>query len=272
MPRKRTPKTKLAPMRQPSPPPPLEPYPDLPNPTPDQCLSVRDRLLSLHGFPEDFARYRRGAGASPNKLPPESVLDGLVSTLLSQNTTDSNSKRAFLNLKSAFPTWQQVLDAEPKRLEDAIRCGGLAVTKAARIRSILKGVREKRGEICLEYLRGLSVAEVKTELSRFKGVGPKTVACVLMFQLQQEDFPVDTHVFRITKAIGWVPFKSDREKAYLHLNKRIPDELKFDLNCLLVTHGKLCERCVAVKRGNLKTPGPHSSCPLDYVVEQQESK
>jgi len=59
--------------------------------------------------------------------------------------------------------------------------------------------------------------------------------------------------------------KADREKAYLHLNKRIPDELKFDLNCLLVTHGKLCERCVK-KRGNLQTGGPLTSCPLEFVT------
>ncbi|XP_020259386.1 putative DNA glycosylase At3g47830 isoform X2 [Asparagus officinalis] len=226
-----------------------EPYPDHPNPSPEQCRSVRDDLLQLHGIPQQFAAaYRQRSSATTANAEAISVLDGLISTLLSQNTTDANSSRAFQSLKSSFPTWQQVLDADPKSLEGAIRCGGLAATKAARIKSILEAVRDKRGEFCLEYLRGLPVDEVKAQLSRFKGIGPKTVACVLMFQLQKEDFPVDTHVFRIAKALGWIPMKADREKAYLHLNKRIPDELKFDLNCLLVTHGKLCERCVS-KRG-----------------------
>ena len=63
-------------------------------------------------------------------------------------------------------------------LEDAILCGGLAATKAARIRAMLRGVREKRGAICLEYLRELSVDEVKKELSQFKGIGPKTVSYI----------------------------------------------------------------------------------------------
>lgn len=71
----------------------------------------------------------------------------------------------------------KVLAAESKLIENAIRCGGLAATKAARIKSILKAVLEKRGEICLEYLRGMSVDEVKAELSQFKGIGPKTVTC-----------------------------------------------------------------------------------------------
>ncbi|XP_020587575.1 putative DNA glycosylase At3g47830 isoform X2 [Phalaenopsis equestris] len=222
-----------------------EPYPDLPFPTAEQCRSVRDDLLAFHGFPKEFERYRRRVPTAdePALFSDESVLDGLVSILLSQNTTDANSRRAFASLKSAFPTWEEVLNAETRSVENAIRCGGLAAIKAARIKSIMRGVKERRGEICLEYLRGWSVADVKAELSVFKGIGPKTVACVLMFHLQQEDFPVDTHVFRITKSIGWVPMKADREKAYLHLNKRIPNELKFDLNCLLVSHGKICHRC-----------------------------
>lgn len=80
-------------------------------PTPDQCRAVRDDLLALHGFPQEFAKYRRqkpttdDGGDSESK---ESVLDGLVMTVLSQNTTEANSQRAFASLKSAFPTWEQV--------------------------------------------------------------------------------------------------------------------------------------------------------------------
>ncbi|CAN6164443.1 unnamed protein product [Urochloa humidicola] len=229
-----------------------EPYPSHASPSPAECLAVRDALLAFHGFPEEFAPFRllRLGGCSPEDgsagsppAPSPTVLDGLVTTLLSQNTTEVISRRAFESLKAAFPSWDQVVDEEGTRLEDAIRCGGLAATKAARIRAMLRGVRERRGKICLEYLRELSVDEVKRELSQFKGIGPKTVACVLMFYLQKDDFPVDTHVLRITKAMGWIPGTASREKAYIHLNNKIPDDLKFDLNCLIVTHGKLCQTC-----------------------------
>uniref|UniRef100_A0A1D1XJX5 Transcriptional activator DEMETER n=1 Tax=Anthurium amnicola TaxID=1678845 RepID=A0A1D1XJX5_9ARAE len=249
--------------------PPREPYPDFALPTPEQCCAVRDDLLALHGFPTEFARYRAArtwksraevGAADPAESGGETVLDGLVSTLLSQNTTETNSRRAFQSLKSAFPTWEQVLAAESISIESAIRCGGLAAMKAVRIKSILGSVMEKRGEMCLEYLRRMTVDEVKAELSCFKGIGPKTVACILMFHLQRDDFPVDTHVFRIAKAIGWIPAKADRERAYLHLNRRIPDDLKFDLNCLLVTHGKLCRSCS--NKGNEQRRNPCLSCPL----------
>ncbi|XP_058195026.1 putative DNA glycosylase At3g47830 [Rhododendron vialii] len=265
-----------------------DPYPNHPRPTPEECRSVRNDLLALHGFPKEFAKYRslrpnldpipllsNGSAQSPAKPEPfdgedgggacgpvESVLDGLVSTILSQNTTDLNSQRAFASLKSAFPTWEDVFEAESKALENAIRCGGLAPTKAACIKNLLSCLLEKKGKLCLEYLRELSVDEIKTELSLFKGIGPKTVACVLMFQLQQDDFPVDTHVFQIAKAVGWVPEQADTKKTYLHLNRRIPNELKFDLNCLLFTHGKLCQQCTKGGGTKQKRESDDNSCPL----------
>ncbi|XP_050225684.1 putative DNA glycosylase At3g47830 isoform X2 [Mercurialis annua] len=229
-----------------------DPYPTHPRPTPEECRAIRDSLLAFHGFPQEFAKYRKhrlnllphelavdddGAKSEPlDNAKAESVLDGLVKTVLSQNTTEVNSQRAFDNLKSDFPTWEHVLAAELKCIENAIRCGGLAPTKASCIKNMLNCLMEKNGKLCLEYLRDMSVDEIKSELSHFKGIGPKTVACVLMFHLQQDDFPVDTHVFEIAKTLGWVPQAADRNKTYLHLNQRIPNELKFDLNCLLYTH------------------------------------
>jgi len=88
-----------------------EPYPTHASPSPAQCLAVRDALLGFHGFPEEFAPFRRlrlgGSGDSPPP-PPPTVLDGLVTTLLSQNTTEAISRRAFASLKAAFPSWDQV--------------------------------------------------------------------------------------------------------------------------------------------------------------------
>lgn len=88
----------------------------------------------------------------------------------------------------------KVHDAETKDLENAIRCGGLAPTKASCIKNLLRSLLERKGKLCLEYLRDLSVDQIKAELSVFKGIGAKTVSCVLLFNLQLDDFPVDTHV------------------------------------------------------------------------------
>ncbi|CAM6120624.1 unnamed protein product [Calypogeia fissa] len=214
----------------------------------DQAINMQ---LALAPISSDMVQKERPRNKG-------AVLDSLIGTLLSQNTTDTNSRRAFASLKKSFPTWEQALQADPKELEDAIRCGGLAEVKAERIRNILSTLMKERGEISMEYIRSMSNEAIKVELSRFKGVGPKTVACVLMFHLQREEFPVDTHVFRISKMLGWVPEQADREKAYLHLNQRIPDSLKFDIHCLFVTHGKRCPNCA--KRFN-RQPSD-GECPL----------
>ncbi|KAL4584976.1 hypothetical protein LXL04_009589 [Taraxacum kok-saghyz] len=263
-----------------------DPYPNHPRPTSEECRAVRDDLLAFHGFPKQFLKYREqrlkllpnadecGSTTSPQPEPAvsskESVLDGLVSTILSQNTTDANSQKAFSSLKSAFATWDDVLAADSKCIEDAIRCGGLAPTKASCIKNMLSCLLEKRGKLCLEYLHDLSIDEIKTELSQFKGIGPKTVACVLMFNLQQDDFPVDTHIFQIAKAIGWVPIDSDTKRTYLHLNTRIPNELKFDLNCLLFTHGKVCKLCT--RKEGKQEKKETESCPLlNYLTKKKSS-
>ncbi|XP_076912237.1 putative DNA glycosylase At3g47830 [Bidens hawaiensis] len=249
-----------------------DPFPNHHNPTAEDCRAVRDDLLAFHGFPQQFAKYRQQRlnlvsedeinkqESVTSSCHEESVLDGLVSTILSQNTTDANSQKAFALLKSGFPNWEDVLAADSKSIENAIRCGGLAPTKASCIKNMLNCLLEKRGKLCLEYLRDLSIDEIKTELSQFKGIGPKTVACVLMFNLQQDDFPVDTHIFQIAKAIGWVPIEADTKRTYLHLNRRIPNELKFDLNCLLFTHGKACRACIKKEDNHQKKET--GSCPL----------
>lgn len=138
---------------------------------------------------------------SHKKGPVRTVLDSLVRTILSQNTTDSTSLRAFEGLKAKFPTYEQVMAAENNDVEDSIRVGGLAEIKVSRIKTILNTLVEEKGmPPSMEYVRDMGDEEAKKELGRFKGVGPKTVACVLMFCLEREsEFPVDTHVHHIAK-------------------------------------------------------------------------
>jgi endonuclease-3 len=205
-----------------------------------------------------------------------SITDSIVSTMLSQNTTDANSRSAYKSLKKAFPTWESVLTSSSSgsvngdgddvdKLAAAIRVAGLAKTRAERIRAMLKTVKEERGEPSLEYVRDMSDDAVKVELGRFKGLGPKTISCVLLFGLgRNTEFPVDTHVLRITKQMEWIPCHvTTREGAYEYLNQVVPNDIKLDFHCLLVTHGKHCHRCAA--NGKPQFPpkdGTRLDCPL----------
>eukprot|EP00171_Calliarthron_tuberculosum_P014929 IDg14929t1 len=172
--------------------------------------------------------------------------------MLSQATSGSNSRRAFASLKKTFPRWEDALTAGASAIADAIRIGGLADAKAARIVSILKRLGEERGELSLEHLRDASDADVRTTLCALPGVGPKTAACVLMFCLGRADFPVDTHVRRFASRYGWATFGSSAEKVYDVLNDALPDDVKYELHVLLIEHGRAvckaraprCDDCV----------------------------
>lgn len=222
-----------------------EPYPNWAAPTPSAALEAVARLAAVHGI----------------KDPPQkkTILDSLVRTILSQNTTDKTSAVAFARLKEGLPTWTEVLNAEEGVAEELVRCGGLAEVKMERVRLILQDERVRtQGEPSLEWLHGKSDAEAKRVLTSFKGVGPKTVACVMMFTMGRAEFPVDTHVLHIGIKLGWLPANASREHAYEHLNRRVPDACKLDLHVLLVEHGKCCTRCA--KNGKLQK----KECVVDH--------
>jgi len=208
--------------------------------------------------------------ASSCGLQP-TILDGVVSTILSQNTTSANSTRAFSNLKKACPDWNIVASLEtPIKIETAIHCGGLAKKKAENILSMCQILKQERGEVSFEYLRTKSNDEIKKDLLRFKGLGPKTISCVLLFTLGRNEFPVDTHVYRISIQNKWIPSNYSRDKGYEYLNEIIPNHLKLDLHCLMVQHGRECHRCAA--RGKPQFPpkdGSKLNCPLIHLLTKQ---
>ena len=166
------------------------------------------------------------------------VVDELVATVLSQATSDINSGRAFTSLKGSFESWDEVARAPVAEIANAIRSGGIAEVKSRRIKTILKEVAEREGGVDLTRLERMSDEEAMEYLCSLPGVGPKTAACVLMFSMGRDAFPVDTHVDRIAKRLGWVPPKLSAVKTQELLTPRIPPELRYDLHLAFVVHGR----------------------------------
>ncbi|KAK7744444.1 hypothetical protein SLS53_003328 [Cytospora paraplurivora] len=223
------------------------PFPDFAHPTPDECKLAHRILSSLHGVrtrPGTIVAptSRAGCGDSP------SVLDALVRTILSQNTSDINSTRAKQSMDKTYgrsDKWDAIVQGGQARLQEAIKCGGLSAVKSKVIIGVLEQVYERYGKYSLDHLHAASSDDAMTEMLSFQGVGPKTASCVLLFCLQRESFAVDTHVHRITGLLGWRPAKASRDETYQHLDVRIPDEDKYGLHILLVSHGKTCDECRA---------------------------
>lgn len=236
-------------------------------PTPEECAYVTLSLAQLHPEVIDRNNVRRKTLLESCGMR-ESITDSIVSTMLSQNTTDANAKAAFSTLKERFPCWQNVLDRSNDigKIEDAIKVAGLSKIRAERIVEMLAKVKEEQGVPSMDYIQHLTDEEIKIELSRFKGLGPKSISCVLLFALGRNEFPVDTHVLRIASKMGWVSSGMSREAAYEYLNEIVPNEWKLDLHCLLVQHGKICHDCSARNKPQFPPEdGSKLQCPLKLV-------
>ena len=205
---------------------------------PQRAIKIHQRLLEVFGEPI----WR-------NPLPP---VDELVSTILSQNTNDTNRDRAFNALRAKFATWEDVRDAEAGEVVAAIRPAGLANQKGPRIQQALRQITEERGSLDLSFLKDLPLEEARGWLTQFNGVGPKTAAIVLCFSLGRPAFPVDTHIYRVSGRIGLRPETMTVEQAHPHLEKLFPPETYYAAHLNLIRLGR--EICRARKPDCPKCP------------------
>ena len=175
----------------------------------------------------------------------------LVLTILSQNTSDRNSGRAFRLLKARYPSWLDVLAADTAELTDTIRVGGLANIKAARIQNTLATILERRGELNLDFLRDLPMAEARSWLTSLPGIGPKTAGCVLCFSCDHPAMIVDTHIHRVARRVGMIGPKVSADAAHDLLEAVVPPQDAYQFHASVLLHGRQicqaqrprCERC-----------------------------
>jgi endonuclease-3 len=170
--------------------------------------------------------------------PHGDPLTELVLTILSQHTNDTNSGRAFASMQRRYPTWDDVLTAEPDVLADSIRQGGLANQKAPRIQQVLARISQDRGGWNLDHLAQAPLDEAKAWLRSLPGVGPKTAACVLMFALGRPALPVDTHVFRVARRLGLIGEKVTADQAHVALEFLVPPGDTYAFHIALIKHGR----------------------------------
>lgn len=184
-----------------------------------------------------------------NVLAP---LDNLMLTLLSQNTNDVNRDKAYHTLRSRFPTWNDVMEADVKDVAQAIRIAGLANQKSQRMQEILRWIHRQYGALNLECICEMDPQEVIEAFCQLKGIGIKTISVVLAFSCGVDIFPVDTHVHRLCNRIGLVkPQTKAAEKTFEQMQDRVPEGKAFSFHINLIQHGRticrarkpLCDQC-----------------------------
>jgi endonuclease-3 len=200
---------------------PAEPGASHKRPDRRRLRAIRDRLRAEYGRPV----------LRPHRRP----VDELVLTVLSQNTNDRNRDVAYGRLRERYGSWAEVRDAPVADVEEAIRPGGLAPTKAVRIQAILRTL----GDDDLSWLETAPVEEGRDYLCALPGVGRKTAACVLLFSYGLPDVPVDTHVYRVGTRLGLFRPGASFEEAHDEL-LRLADgpEDAYEIHMLLIRHGR----------------------------------
>jgi endonuclease-3 len=185
---------------------------------------VNQLLIKRYGIPER------------PEIPPDPV-DMLIATILSQNTNDKNSYRAFLNLKENYKTWDEVARLPVSKIETLIKIAGLGKQKSAAIKNFLTSVIKEKGSISLDYLNGMDDNHVLEELTGFGGVGVKTASCVLQFAMRRNVCPVDTHVHRTVNRIGIVNAATP-DKTFYKLKEEMPEGTAHSFHTNLIRLGR----------------------------------
>ena len=195
----------------------------------------------------------------PQNDPDYDPVGGLIGTILSQHTSDINSERAYKQLVATFTSWEEVRDAPTYKVAEAILSGGLANIKARRIQDVLHELTELQAQRsdtrplahALDELSHMQPEEAWRSLRKLPGVGPKTAACVLMFNLDLPVMPVDTHVHRVGQRLGLIGPKVNADQAHDIFARHVPPEWVYPLHVNLIRHGRQichaqrpkCEQC-----------------------------
>ncbi|MDY3868047.1 MAG: endonuclease III [Pyramidobacter sp.] len=189
--------------------------------------------------------------SQPAQKAFDEPLDGLIMTVLSQNTNDRNRDMAYEQLRRQHGAWDNIARLSQAQIAEAIKSAGICNNKAATILRVLSSVKDRFGKYSLKALKKMSPDEARDFMTSIPGVGPKTAACVLAFDLSFPAFPVDTHVARISKRLHWADENKTPAEIQEQMEEAVPDNRKSGGHLNIIQHGKnickarnpLCGKC-----------------------------
>ena len=212
--------------------------------------TIADRLAAIYPARSD---YREGA---------LSFVDTLVAIILSQNTSDVNSHRAYTQLRGAWSGWEEVAAADPEEIAGVIAVSGLAAQKSRAIHGALRRLLERWGDLRLQGITGVEDEELLEFLTDIPGIGLKSASCAVMFALDRDLCAVDTHLHRVLNRLGIV-VTSSADRTFHELRPLLPAGRAREIHVSLIRFGRdIC-----------KARGPHCfECPLYDLCNWEEKE
>ncbi len=194
-------------------------------------VNLKQKILKINNLLRDHF------GIPPRAKELPDPLDLLIATILSQNTNDKNSFRAYQNLSKKYAPWEKLVNIDVETIEEEIRVAGLAKQKARAIKKVIEFLASKSKKPSLDFIRGMNNEEALNTMTSFPGVGIKTASCVLLFSLDRDVCPVDTHVHRTLNRIGVVK-TSFPEKTFFLINQDFPEGIAHQFHTNLIRLGR----------------------------------
>lgn len=152
----------------------------------------------------------------------------LAAIMLSAQSTDKQVEEALPQLFDRFPDAKDMAEASLDEIEDAIRSIGLYKNKAKNLKRCCEQIINEFGGEVPGNIEGLLC---------LAGVGRKTATLYLSDAYGIPGVTVDTHVFRISKRLGWAIGKNPVQ-VELELQEVLPEEHWNRINFQLIYHGR----------------------------------
>jgi len=193
----------------------------------------------------------KAAGRSTDVSDFLDPFKNLIIGILSQNTSDANSVKAWVGLTEKFDITPQALArADVRKIRNSIKSGGLYNLKSKRIKELSKAVLERFGGD-LTKLTKLPKEEATEKLLELPGIGPKTADVWLAYCASRYVMPVDTNVDRVAKRLGIVSPNATYQKVREELEKVFAPKERKQGHEFLIRLGRdyckhrnpLCESC-----------------------------
>jgi len=181
---------------------------------------------------------------------PSDPLDDLIYIMLSNKTSPGSARRTYQRLRQRFRTWDDVSTAPIAALRSILKPAGLSKVKSMQIRSALRAIKHKFGACDLWPLKRFSIEEAQNCLVALPGVSEKVAKCVMIYTLNFAVLPVDAHVHRIARRLGWTK-RRRADQCHAELEALVPTPFRHSFHVGCIAHGRqicrpnnpLCDRC-----------------------------
>ncbi len=181
---------------------------------------------------------------------PYDAIDILVFITLSNRTSITTAKNTYEALKGRYRRWDEMILDDPARLKELLAPAGLSDLRSTQLRSLFSILKRETGKVCLDWLKGLDADLQEDYLITLPGVSTKVAKCIQLYGLGQHVLPVDTHVFRISRRLGWIR-RGRADQCHEELEALVRPRWRFDFHVKCILHGRricrshspLCQEC-----------------------------